>query len=199
MDINIIFKVGAIGLIIAIFTQILSQTKREEQAMFITIAGVIVVMAIILSMLNQLFNEVRTMFNIYWEENKMLLVKIIFIAVIAIVLSILISKVNEEYKLYFILIFGIVAILMILSELKGPIGNMFNIFKNYNIKIDNFSLLLKIVGIAYVCDFVSLICKDLDYESIGKKIEMSGKLIILVYSFNVILKFIDEVYLLVNR
>lgn len=65
MDINIIFKVGAIGLIIAIFTQILSQTKREEQAMFITIAGVIVVMAIILSMLNQLFNEVRTMFNIY--------------------------------------------------------------------------------------------------------------------------------------
>ncbi len=65
MDINIIFKVGAIGLIIAIFTQILSQTKREEQAMFVTIAGVIVVMAIILSMLNQLINEVKTMFNIY--------------------------------------------------------------------------------------------------------------------------------------
>lgn len=68
MDINIIFKVGAIGLIIAIFTQILSQTKREEQAMFVTIAGVIVVMAIILSMLNQLFNEVKTMFNIYWGQ-----------------------------------------------------------------------------------------------------------------------------------
>lgn len=65
MDIDIIFKVGAIGLIIAIFTQILSQTKREEQAMFVTIAGVIVVMAIILSMLNQLFNEVRSIFNIY--------------------------------------------------------------------------------------------------------------------------------------
>ena len=129
----------------------------------------------------------------------MLLIKIIFIAVITILLSMLISKVNEEYKLYFILIFGIVAVLLIFSELKGHISNMFNVFKNYNIKIDNFSLLLKIVGIAYICDFVSLICKDLDYESIGKKIEMSGKLIILVYSFNVILKFIDEVYLLVNR
>lgn len=129
----------------------------------------------------------------------MLLIKIIFIAVIAILLSMLISKVNEEYKLYFILIFGIVAVLLIFSELKGHISNMFDVFKNYNIKIDNFSLLLKIVGIAYICDFVSLICKDLDYESIGKKIEMSGKLIILVYSFNVILKFIDEVYLLVNR
>jgi stage III sporulation protein AD len=129
----------------------------------------------------------------------MLLIKIIFIAVITILLSMLISKVNEEYKLYFILIFGIVAVLMIFSELKGHIGNMFSVFSNYNIKIDNFTLLLKIVGIAYICDFVSLICKDLDYESIGKKIEMSGKLIILIYSFNVILKFIDEVYLLVNR
>lgn len=129
----------------------------------------------------------------------MLLMKILFIAVITILLSMLISKVNEEYKLYFILIFGVVALLMIFSELKGPIGNMFNVFSNYNIKIENFSLLLKIVGIAYICDFISLICKDLDYESIGKKIEMSGKLIILVYSFNVILKFIDEVYLLVNR
>lgn len=129
----------------------------------------------------------------------MLLMKILFIAVITMLLSMIISKVNEEFKLYFILIFGVVAFLMIFSELRSHISNMFNIFSNYNIKIENFSLLLKIVGIAYICDFVSLICKDLDYESIGKKIELSGKLIILVYSFNVILKFIDEVYLLVSR
>lgn len=65
MDIDIIFKVGAIGIIIAIFTQILSKSGREEQAVFVTIAGVIVVMAIIIGMLNQLFNEVKTIFNIY--------------------------------------------------------------------------------------------------------------------------------------
>jgi len=82
---------------------------------------------------------------------------------------------------------------------KDHVASMVSIFNNYNIKIDNFSILIKIVCIAYICDFVSLICKDLDYESIGKKIEMSGKLIILVYSFDVILKFIDEVFILVNR
>ncbi|QSX06824.1 stage III sporulation protein AC [Sedimentibacter sp. zth1] len=65
MSIDVIFKVGAIGIIIAIFTIILSKTGREEQAMFVTIAGVIVVMAIILSMLNELFNEVKAIFNIY--------------------------------------------------------------------------------------------------------------------------------------
>ena len=125
--------------------------------------------------------------------------KIIFVAVICIILSIIVSKVNEEYKLYFTLLFGIIAVFLIFNEIKGPISSMISVFNNYNIKIDNFSILIKIVCIAYICDFISLVCKDLDYESIGKKIEMSGKLIILVYSFDVILQFIDEVILLVNR
>ena len=129
----------------------------------------------------------------------MILTKIIFIAVICVILSIVISEVNKEFKLYFSLIFGVLALLLIFYEMKEELVGMVNTFSNYNIKIENFSILLKIVIIAYICDFISLICKDLDYESIGKKIEISGKLIILVYSFDVVLKFIDEVILLVNR
>ncbi|QSX06823.1 hypothetical protein JYG23_05070 [Sedimentibacter sp. zth1] len=129
----------------------------------------------------------------------MILAKIIFIALICVVLSIVVSKINPEFKLYFTLLFAIVSILLIFYELKDQIQSLINTFLNYNINIANFSILIKIVAIAYICDFIALICKDLDYESIGKKIEMSGKLIILVYSFNVIIQFIDEVIILVNR
>lgn len=65
MDIDIILKVGAIGLIVAVFNQILTRTGREEQAMFVTLAGVIVVMTLIINMLNTLFTEVKAIFNIY--------------------------------------------------------------------------------------------------------------------------------------
>lgn len=65
MDLDIILKVGAVGIIVAVFNQILTRTGREEQAMFVTIAGVIVVMALIINMLNDLFTEVKTIFNIY--------------------------------------------------------------------------------------------------------------------------------------
>ncbi len=65
MDIDIIFKVGAIGILVAVFNQILSRTGRDEQAMFITLAGVIVVMALIINMMNDLFMEVKTIFNLY--------------------------------------------------------------------------------------------------------------------------------------
>lgn len=64
-NIDIIFKVGAIGIIISILTLILKKFEKEEQALFVTLAGVIVVMAIILGMLNQLFSEVKSIFNIY--------------------------------------------------------------------------------------------------------------------------------------
>jgi stage III sporulation protein AC len=65
MDIDIIFKVGAIGIIVAVFNQILSKTGRDEQAMFVTLAGVIIVMAMIVNMMSDLFNEVKSVFNIY--------------------------------------------------------------------------------------------------------------------------------------
>lgn len=65
MDIDMIFKVGAIGILVAVFNQILSRTGREEQAMFITLAGVIVVMALIVNMMNDLFMEVKSIFNLY--------------------------------------------------------------------------------------------------------------------------------------
>ena len=49
MDIDLIFKVGAIGIVVAVFNQILTKTGRDEQAMLVTLAGVIVVMALIVA------------------------------------------------------------------------------------------------------------------------------------------------------
>jgi len=72
MDIDIIFKVGAIGILVAVFNQILTRTGRDEQAMFITLAGVIVVMALIVNMMNDLFMEVKSIFNLYWWKRIIL-------------------------------------------------------------------------------------------------------------------------------
>lgn len=128
----------------------------------------------------------------------MILAKIIFIAVITLILSITVSKFNAEFKVYLSVIFGILVIFMLLDELKGYFNELVSIYNKYDIKIENFSIILKIVGIAYICDFISLLCKDLNYESIGKKVEIAGKLIILIYSVDVIKIFLDQILLLAN-
>ena len=128
----------------------------------------------------------------------MLLAKIIFIAVITLILGITLSKFNSEFKVYITVIFGIVVIFMLFSELKLYLEEIVDLFVRYDIKTEYFSTILKIVGIAYVCDFISLLCKDLDYESVGKKVEIAGKLIILIYSVDIIKIFLDQILILVN-
>jgi len=58
-DVDILFKITAIGIAIALLNQILSKAGREEQAMMVTLAGVIIVLAIIINMLTEFFDTIR--------------------------------------------------------------------------------------------------------------------------------------------
>jgi len=60
MDIDIIFKIAAIGIAIAVLNQVLIKAGREEQAMLTTLAGVIVVLMLILQMVTEFFDSIRT-------------------------------------------------------------------------------------------------------------------------------------------
>ncbi|HAS91094.1 MAG TPA: SpoIIIAC/SpoIIIAD family protein [Sedimentibacter sp.] len=128
----------------------------------------------------------------------MLLMKIILIAVITLIMGITLSKFNSEFKVYITVIFGIVVIFLLFKELRVYLEEIVDLFVKYDIKTEYFGTILKIVGIAYICDFISLLCKDLDYESVGKKVEIAGKLIILIYSIDVIKIFLDQILILVN-
>lgn len=58
-EIDILFKIAAIGIAIALLNQILSKAGRDEEAMMITLAGVIIVLAIVIKMVSEFFQEIR--------------------------------------------------------------------------------------------------------------------------------------------
>ena len=60
MEIDIIFKIAAIGIAISVLNQVLIKAGREEQAMLTTLAGVIVVLMLIIQMISQFFDAVKT-------------------------------------------------------------------------------------------------------------------------------------------
>ncbi|HVI43115.1 MAG TPA: stage III sporulation protein AC [Anaerovoracaceae bacterium] len=66
MDINvdIIFKIAAIGIIVAVLNQVLIRAGREDQAMMTTLAGIIVVLLLIVQMINDFFITVKTLFQL---------------------------------------------------------------------------------------------------------------------------------------
>jgi stage III sporulation protein AC len=64
MNIDIIFRIAGIGILISILSIVLKQAKKEEQAEMLTLAGVIVVLIIVVQLMNQLFTVVRSVFNL---------------------------------------------------------------------------------------------------------------------------------------
>lgn len=64
MDVDIIFRVAGIGILISVLSIVLKQAKKEEQAEMLTLVGVVVVLIIVVQLMNQLFTVVRSVFNL---------------------------------------------------------------------------------------------------------------------------------------
>ena len=64
MVVDLIFKIAAIGIIVAVLNQVLIRSGREEQAMLTTLAGLIVVLTIIIQEISDLFHVVKSVFGL---------------------------------------------------------------------------------------------------------------------------------------
>ncbi len=64
MDVDLIFRIAAIGIIVAVLNQVLIRAGREEQAMMTTLAGIIVVLMMLITEINELFQTVKTVFGL---------------------------------------------------------------------------------------------------------------------------------------
>ena len=64
MDVDLIFKIAAIGIIVAVLNQVLIRSGREDQAMMTILAGLIVVLMMIINEINTLFETVKTIFGL---------------------------------------------------------------------------------------------------------------------------------------
>ena len=64
MDVNFIFKVAAIGIIVSVLNLLLVRSGREEQAMMTTLAGLVVVMFMLIGVISDLFQTVKSVFGL---------------------------------------------------------------------------------------------------------------------------------------
>ena len=63
MDIDLIFKIAAVGIIVSVLNQVLTRTGRDEQATMITLVALVVVLMIVVQQIAELFDLVKSLFN----------------------------------------------------------------------------------------------------------------------------------------
>lgn len=63
MSIDLVFKIAAVGIIVAILNQLLVKSGRDEQAMLTTLAGLVVVLSLVVKEIGELFDTIRSVFG----------------------------------------------------------------------------------------------------------------------------------------
>ena len=64
MDVDLIFKIAAVGILVAVLNLLLVRSGREEQAMMTTLAGLVVVLMMLVQQISDLFKLVKTLFGL---------------------------------------------------------------------------------------------------------------------------------------
>ena len=118
-------------------------------------------------------------------------IKIIGIALVALIIIVLLKQYKPEYTIYISLLAGALIILLIMDKLTGIINLLQSLANKTSINSTFLSLLIKITGIAFLSEFAISICKDSGEAAIANKIEVGTKIIIISMSIPIITSLLE--------
>jgi stage III sporulation protein AD len=119
------------------------------------------------------------------------IIKIVGIGIVATVFIIILKSTRPEFALYISILTGVVIFTMILGELSYVIQTLNTLARRVNIEFAYFSTILKIIGMAYIVEFGAQISRDAGEDSIAMKIELGGKVIIIVLAIPILLALME--------
>jgi len=115
------------------------------------------------------------------------------------IIGAIMATILKEYKPEYAIQLSIIAGLIIFISILGKFNQVIEVLKGYAVKADidilYFSTILKIIGIAYITEFGAQICRDAGEGALATKVELAGKVLIMVIAvpiyaalFDIILK-----------
>ncbi len=114
------------------------------------------------------------------------IIKIIGIALIALIIIIMLKQYRPEYAIFISILTGVLILFLVMDRLSGIINLVESIQTKSSINMKFVALLVKITGIAFLSEFAVSICKDSGESAIASKIELGSKIIIISMSIPII-------------
>ena len=121
------------------------------------------------------------------------MIKIVFIALIGVVVSLMLKKVNSELGFASAILTGVI----IISMLYVDIGNVVSVFKTfssgYGISNEHIKLLMKVLGISYITQFGASVAEECGEKFVAKKIEFAGRVFVISLSIPILLNLMNTI------
>ena len=119
------------------------------------------------------------------------ILKIIGIAILTSIMAVIVKQIKPEFYIVILLSGGIVILLMVIDQFKVIIDYFITIFSKTNLDISIFTSVLKVLGVGYLTEFANSICVDSGNSSLGDKVLLGGKIIILCMALPIITSLLD--------
>lgn len=119
--------------------------------------------------------------------------QLIGIAIISTTLCLVIKKDRPEIASFIAIITGVVILLSVIFKLNFIIEGIQDLAARANIPSMYISLIIKLIGIAYLIEFAIQICKDCGEGNIASKLEFGGKIIVMTMSFPILLSIVEMI------
>jgi len=119
------------------------------------------------------------------------IVQVIGLAIVATVIIAVIKAQRPEIAIQISIAAGIIVFTMILGKISAVIELLNSYAERININTVYISTLLKIVGIAYIAEFGAEVCKDAGESAIASKVELAGKVVIIVLAVPILTSLMD--------
>ena len=126
-------------------------------------------------------------------------IKIIGIALIALIIIIIIKQYRPEFAIYISLVAGVIILALVIGNLTNVINLLKDISTRSGINNKFLGILLKMTGIAILTEFAISICKDAGENAIASKVEIGSKVIIISLSVPIITNLLEVILKLMHK
>lgn len=121
------------------------------------------------------------------------IINICLIAIVCIITAVLLKSYKQEFSIFIVIALSLVFLTWMLNALQ-EFQNQFNtIISELEQNKSFYKILFKIVGISYICEFTSGICKDAGYSSVAAQVEIMGKMLVFLSGVPVLLSVVETI------
>lgn len=121
------------------------------------------------------------------------LLKVAFLGIAGVLLAIQFKGIKSEYSVYIGLAVSIIIFWFSVRQVEAVTAQFARIRSYLNGSEEYLAILLKVVGITYICEFSAGICKDAGYQSVAGQIEVLGKLSVMFAGLPILFAVIDQI------
>lgn len=127
----------------------------------------------------------------------MSILQISILGIVTVIMAIQFKNTKSEYAMMILLASSFLMFGFGISKLGQVLESIESVKSRFGIAADYMSILIKIVGISYICEFSSDICKDSGFGALANQIQIFGKLSILVVGIPVFMQLFDSISILI--